>query len=198
MNKGELKTKTNEELVALFVNEGNEKAFEVLMKNTEAVRVSLANKYEVPGMDNDDLVQEGVMEMLKKINTFKPEKAAFTSFLYCVIDNRYKNLYNSVTCGKRNLLDTDSMEQIESNADGEGSNSGSLHFSIICEEFERLELINLIDNLNLSNKERIVARFLAEGWDKPDIAQETGMSNNMVCVLSKRIGKKMILAGAFV
>lgn len=201
MNTGiDYKVKTNEELVALYVEKADTKAFETLMKNTEALRVSLANKFVIPGNDFDDLVQEGVMEVLNKIKYYKSEKSSFTSFLYFIISNKYKNMYNYATCGKRNLLDLESMEQIESFTGDEGSNSnrGSRYFSVECEEYERIELLNLIDNLNLSAKERIVARFLAHGWDKADIGREIGMSNSAVCVLSKRIGKKMILAGAVV
>lgn len=192
--------KTNEELVALYVNEGNEKAIEALLKNTEGLRVSLANKFSesIPGMDFDDLMQEGAMVMLNKLSVYNPEKVSFTSFLYMVIENRYKNIYKSVTCRKRNLFDEVSVDDDSNGDDSFSSDRGSLYLSVECEEYERVELLNLIDSLNLSNKERIVARFLAYGWDKAGIAEETNMSNSQVCVLSKRIGKKMILAGAVV
>ena len=94
-----------------------------------------------------------------------------------------------------------SYDQINSNSEfgeDEENSLGNLSFSVECEEYSQVELQDLMDSLKLSSNEKIVASFLVKGMEKPDIAYFSGLNIWKVSEYTKRIGKKMILAGALV
>lgn len=74
MRTGLYKGLSNEELVKLY-KAGETEAFNELMKKTEALRSSLAQRYlNIPGSEFEDLMSEGAMEMISAIQNFDSEK----------------------------------------------------------------------------------------------------------------------------
>lgn len=55
---------------------GDAEAFDELMKKTEGLRITLAQRYlNIPGSEFEDLMSEGAMEMLSAIQNFDSEKS---------------------------------------------------------------------------------------------------------------------------
>lgn len=98
MRTGLYKGLSNEELVKLY-KAGDTGAFDELMKKTEALRSSLAQRYlNIPGSEFEDLMSEGAMEMLLAIQNFDSEKysSSFSTFLYaakCIAGTGYGKGY---------------------------------------------------------------------------------------------------------
>lgn len=200
MNTG-LKNYKDEELVELY-KEGNEGAFEELLKRTENLRYSLAQKYlNIPKSEIDDLLSEGMMEMVEATHKYDSKyKASFTSFLYRSISRHYDDLFRAAVSAKRNPgCFVESFDQLNSNSEyeEEGDTAGNVSLSVMCEEFNMVELRSLVDKLGLSGQERVVINLLMEGQEKPDIARRMGVQTPSVHKYVKRIGNKINLSGAY-
>lgn len=201
MNTG-LKNYTDEELVEIY-KEGNEEVIKELLKSTEKLRYSLAQKYlNIPKSEMEDLMSEGVIEMLSAIQKYDRLKytASFKSFLYVSISRHYDDLFRAAVSAKRNPRGVEeSYEQVNSNSEfnEEGDSLGNSVFSVTCEGYGMAEMKVLLEKLELSEKERIVVNLLIDGRSKPDIAQYLGIKTPSVHTYIKRIGNKLNLSGVF-
>ena len=76
---------SDNELIALHQS-GDAEAFPVILERYKELVKSIARSYFLVGGDRDDLVQEGVLGLLKAVNTFDKERgASFKTFVYrCV------------------------------------------------------------------------------------------------------------------
>lgn len=203
MRTGLYKGLSNEELVELY-KAGESDAFEALLKNTEGLRATLAQRYlNIPGSEFEDLMSEGAIEMLSAIQNFDSKNyiSSFSTFLYSAISRHYNDMFTAAVCEKRNPgCFVQSYEQVNSNSEYEedGDSLGSSEFSVECEDYSMVEIRDLISRLKLSNTERIVVNLLMAGNSKPDIARKLGVKTPSVHNYVKRIGTKINLAGAYV
>ena len=127
-------------------------------------------------------------------------KASFTSFLYRSISRHYDDLFRAAVSAKRNPgCFVESFDQLNSNSEyeEEGDTAGNAALSVMCEEFNMVELRSLVDKLGLSGQERVVINLLMEGQEKPDIARRMGVQTPSVHKYVKRIGNKINLSGAY-
>lgn len=202
MRTGLYKGLSNEELVKLY-KAGDTGAFDELMKKTEALRSSLAQRYlNIPGSEFEDLMSEGAMEMLSAIQNFDSEKysSSFSTFLYVAISRHYNDLFTKAVSAKRNPGGfVRSYEQINSNSEYEDDEDslGSSEFSVECEDYSMVEIRDLLSRLKLSDKERVVVNLLMAGNSKPDIARRLGVKTPSVHSYVKRIATKINLSGAY-
>ena len=199
MRTGLYKGLSNEELVKLY-KIGDTEAFDELMKKTEALRSSLAQRYlNIPGSEFEDLMSE---EMLSAIQNFDNEKysSSFSTFLYAAISRHYNDLFTKAVSAKRNPGGfVRSYEQINSNSEYEEDEDslGSSEFSVECEDYSMVEIRDLLSRLKLSDKERVVVNLLMAGNSKPDIARRLGVKTPSVHSYVKRIATKINLSGAY-
>lgn len=83
MRTGLYKRLSNEELVELY-KAGESDAFEALLKNTEGLRATLAQRYlNIPGSEFEDLMSEGAIEMLSAIQNFDSKTTAPLLVRFC-------------------------------------------------------------------------------------------------------------------
>lgn len=201
MKTGLYKGLSNEELVELY-KAGEAEAFDELMKKTEGLRTSLAQRYlNIPGSEFEDLMSEGAMEMLSAIQNFDSEKysSSFSTFLYSAISRHYNDLFVKSTCAKRNSGFVKSYEQLNTHSEYEDDEDslGSSEFSVECEDYSMVEVRDLLSRLKLSDKERVVVNLLMAGNSKPDIARRLGVKTPSVHSYVKRIATKINLSGAY-
>ena len=202
MRTGLYKGLNNEELVKLY-KAGDTEAFDELMKKTEALRSSLAQRYlNIPGSEFEDLMSEGAIEMLSAIQNFdsKNYSSSFSTFLYSAISRHYNDMFTAAVCEKRNPgCFVQSYEQVNSNSEYEedGDSLGSSEFSVECEDYNMVEIRDLLSRLKLSDKERVVVNLLMAGNSKPDIARRLGVKTPSVHSYVKRIATKINLSGAY-
>lgn len=82
---------------------GDEQAREDLYKATRGIIIDLANKFHNLG-PFEDLVSEGHICFMKALNSYSQKyqgKLQFSSYLYIVIENRYKQMHRVNNYGKR-------------------------------------------------------------------------------------------------
>jgi RNA polymerase sigma factor (sigma-70 family) len=190
-----------EMLVRLYQNERQEATLQAIMDKCKNVVYSLAGKYHttIPGTEVEDLVSEGNIVLWDAVQTWDEKRGcSFISYLYACLCRNYNTLYNFSNREKRNAQGfIRSYEQINSNSeyDEEGNTFGNILFSVECEDYSMVEVRLLLDTLNLSEQEKIVANLLVAGMDKPDIARILKIKTPSVHSYVKRIGKKLIQSG---
>ena len=193
--------KKNEELVEMF-KAGDEMAFEVLMESTEKIRYKVAQDYlNIPGSELEDLLQDGVMLLVKAAYQYNPDKgAAFSTFLYSRLQKLYKDQFRAETADKRNahgmVLSYDQLNE-NSEYDEEGDTLGNEIFSVEVEEYSIIEIRETIKRVSLSKNEDKVIRMLMDGKTKKEIADFMKVKSPSVHTYVHRAGEKLKIAGAF-
>lgn len=193
--------KTNEQLVEMF-KAGDERAFEILMNNTESMRYKIAQDFgNIPGSELEDLLQDGAMLMVKAAESYDPERGtAFTTFLYSRLQRLYKDKFRAETAEKRNphglVLSYDQMND-NSEYEEDGDSLGNEAFSVTVEDYSLIEIRETLDMVALSKSEDMAIRLWVEGKTKPEIAALMKVKTPSVHTYIKRAGKKLILSGAF-
>ena len=78
--------KTDEQLIAEYLNEGNEQAFNMIIKRYENIVFGLA--YRIVGNHSlsEEVMQEVFLILTKKLSTFRQE-SKFSTWLYRVVVN---------------------------------------------------------------------------------------------------------------
>lgn len=173
MRTGLYKGLSNEELVELY-KAGDTEAFDELMKKTEALRSSLAQRYlNIPGSEFEDLMSEGAIEMLSAIQNFdsKNYSSSFSTFLYSAISRHYNDMFTAavlkgefnVDIGVGQRFSLDELNYISKKYIGRGNpteegGSGTYLYQMECEtvgtdgnkHFGDLTAIEFITNLEIA------------------------------------------------
>ena len=192
--------KTNEELVEMF-KAGDQEAFNALMISTEPLRFRVAQSFlNIPNSELEDLMQEGAFLMSKAAIAYTPGGAAFTTYLYSRLEKLYRDMFRAETAEKRNpkgmILSFDQMDS-NSEYEEEGNTLGNEFFSVECEDYSMIEIMETLKTLALSGNEEITIRMLIDGKSKPEIAELLNVKAPTVHSYVKRAGQKMKMCGAF-
>lgn len=88
---------TNEELVKLY-QEGNKKALDKLLEDNKRIVYKIANKFKITNnsIDNDDLIQEGMLGLIIAADKYNFEKENKAKFITYAIHWIYERMYNIV------------------------------------------------------------------------------------------------------
>lgn len=180
----------DEELVEL-AKAGSEEAFIELLEATKGIRYKVARSFlNIPRSELEDLISEGALETYKAIFKFDHAKhTAFKSFLYQDLNRLYITIYDKATAQSR-LGD---LVAIPADQDDERDRNSGIDrfFSVSCEEYELIELLELLNSLPLSVREREAIDLLIAGYSKPDIAVKMGVKTPAVHNYIKRVGAKI-------
>ena len=200
MNTG-YKGKSTEELVVMF-KAGDQEAFNALMEATEPLRYKVAQSFlNIPNSELEDLMQEGAILMSKAAIVYIPDGgAAFTTYLYSRLQKLYSDIFRAETAEKRNphgmLMSFDQMDS-NSEYEEEGNTLGNEFFSVECEDYSMIEIMETLKTLALSGNEEITIRMLIDGKSKPEIAELLNVKAPTVHSYVKRAGQKLKMCGAF-
>ncbi len=193
---------SNEQLVDRYVITHEEEFFEELLSRTKMLRYSIVKKYSnIPGVDSEDLVSEGLMETFKAVKNFDSSKGVlFTTFLYSAISRRYNKLFTKATCEK-NLGEsfTESYDQLcntykSKECSEEYRDYGNIIFSVECPEYGMIELMDVIERAELSERERVTIQLTLRGNTKPEIAKYLNVTTPTVHSYLRRVYNKLRLA----
>lgn len=194
----EVKKMSNEELVKVYRESGNEDYLQTLLKQNEGILAIIATSYldSIPNSELEDLMSEAYFPFLKAIKDFDESKGfAFTSFLKVYVKQHYNALYNEATRKKRYTgSKPDSWERlVEVGKDGAGISDRA--FTIECNDFSSVEFMDLIQSLNLNDKEKMVVNVLMVGGTKGEVAKMLKVTPATTSWYIKRIREKFISAG---
>ena len=198
MSKG---LRNNEELVKLYRDSRDEAYLaELISQNTGLINI-LVSSYlvTIPNAGLEDLVSESYIPMLKAIEDFDEEQGfSFSTLLKAYVRQHLNRLYNEATRKKRFMGSLpDSIDRLqEINKDGGTETDSS--FTVEVEDFKMVEFMELLNSLNLNEKEQIAVNVLMSGGKKGDVAKALKCTPATANYYFKSIKKKFVFAGVAV
>ena len=180
---------TDIELIALH-REGNIDAFDSIYKRYNKLIKKISRSYFLVGGDSDDVEQEGLLGLLRAVNTYDLSKnVPFSSFAAMCIDSSIKTAVR-LSRGK-NQTPLNDAEMI----------SEKLALSIVSDpEADFIESETgkeFVDKIfdGLSDTERKILNMYISGYKYKEIADEVGTDNKSVDNALQRCRKKIMEKG---
>lgn len=192
--------KSDDELVALAADD--EYAFEFLVTKYKCIVLSKARGYFLAGADREDIIQEGMIGLVKAIRDYKPEReASFKSFSEMCITRQIITAIKSATRQKHIPLNTyiSLSRPVYENDDNE-ENRTMLDI-IECDASQNPEERILIEESyrgmdekimkSLSTFEKSVLEHYLGGNSYAEISRKTGKPVKSIDNALQRIKKKL-------
>jgi len=164
---------TNEELVLMYRESGNDAYLQKLIKQNTGLLSILVNSYleSIPNAEFEDLMSESYIPLIKAVRDFDENVGSFTTILKAYVRQHLNRLYNEVTRKKRfngsSPVSYESLVEIRK----EGGDVTETTFTVECEDFLEVEFLELLKTLNLSEKEEVAVKILMAGGTKGDVAR---------------------------
>ena len=170
---------------------GDNESFETLLKKYEKYLYVSIKDYYLAGGDRDDLIQEGIIGLLRGIKSFDfNKKASFKTFVIMCMrrqiitalknSNAKKNqMLNSVYFSKEEASENKIYIETTSNPEEE-----YLYKELVLELFE-------YSRENFSKLEKSVLIYLIQGYTYREIAKKMGKSNKTIDNAYQRIKIKV-------
>ena len=189
MSKGFI-TGTNEELIKEYKESRDESYLKELIEANKGLINLLVSPYltSIPNSELEDLTSESYIPMLRAIEDYDPEQGvAFSTLLKVYVRQHLNRLYNEGTT-------PDSLDRL-SEINKEGGTETDSTFEVECKDFSSVEFMDLLDSLQLNDKEQVAVNILMAGGAKGEIAKALNITNATVSWHIKNLKKKFILAG---
>ncbi len=177
----------DEEMIKLFLG-GDDSAFSALIERYIGLIRAIAAKYRVPGLETDDLTQEGLLCFLEAAKNYHSEKgASFKTYAGICVDRGMATLLRQSAAYKRKALnnyisiDAESFREVSGGVDPENMYIGKESLS---------DLHAVIPTLLSDMEQRVLKRYLSgESYD--DIASALGTNRKAVDNAMVRVRKKL-------
>ena len=180
-------------------------AEEELLRKYKSLARSKARMYFMVGADEDDVLQEGMIGLLKAVRKYDESKdASFSTFAGHCVTNQIISAIRAADRNKHKILN-DSLSLDESILSGKGNaGSGELHLKDILaanpsESPEQMLVIKDIAACIVNNDDRIFSKYemdvlreLLQGNDRKQIADTLGKSEKSVDNCLQRVRRKII------
>lgn len=171
--------------------DGDNESFEMLLKKYEKyLYISTKNYYLADG-DRDDLIQEGMIGLLKGIKSFDFDKdTSFKTFVIMCIRRQIITAIKNSNAKKNQVLNTtyfstdDTIEDKIYVETASNAEEGYLYK-------ELLEEFNKYSKEHFSELEKEVLDYLIKGYNYGEIANKIGKSNKVVDNTYQRIKTKV-------
>lgn len=173
MSKGFI-TGTNEELIKAYKESRDESYLKELIEANKGLINLLVSPYltSIPNSELEDLTSESYIPMLRAIEDYDPEQGvAFSTLLKVYVRQHLNRLYNEATRQKRFTGTTpDSLDRLSEINKESGTETDST-FEVECKDFSSVEFIDLLNSLQLNDKEQVAVNILMAGGAKGEIAK---------------------------
>lgn len=189
---------TDEQLAAM-AKEGSETAEEILIDKYKGLAKIKAKAYFIAGGDQEDVVQEGMIGLMKAVRNFDPEReASFKTFAStCITNQIIKAIRNADREKNHPLNEAVSLSDTVESADENLTIGDIVRASMFDEPEQKLIYQEMVDRIvaaisaNFSQLERDVFRKKLEGKNYIDIARELGKSPKTVDNAIQRVRHKV-------
>ena len=197
-----IRTRPDEELCRLAAS-GDRAAEETLVRRYYRIVRSCARPFFLAGWDSEDLIQEGMLGLIKAIREYDPRKeASFRTFAEICIRSRLTSLVRDSMRDKRKAF----TQSVSLNSPGFDSNSYAFDTSAMAqrnpEEFliDREHTAALLSGVRkqLSEFEATILGYYLDGLSCREIADAVGKPSKSVDNAVQRIRRKVarqILSG---
>ena len=182
----------DEELISRFKN-GESEILDYLMEKYKNMVRKKARTMFLIGGENDDLIQEGMIELFKAVRDYQPDRdAAFQTFASICVDRQIYNAIQSSNRQKHQPLNSyiSLSEQDGENEEHLGDNWGENPESIIIDQ-ENLQDLEQEITATLSPMENQVLEYYLAGNGYGEIAQIMGKTPKSIDNALQRIRIKI-------
>ncbi len=181
-----MKKLTDEELIVLY-RSGKEEAFNELYERYVGLVKYFCRNLYLLGAEEADLVQEGMLGIIKAVNGYKSGQSSFRTYLTACVRSslftavkKYADLKSFPLNGSVKLDDLDSLGVFSPPPE-----------DFILKVESGNELTNKIYS-NLSSLEKKVLTYYLEGYSYPEIAKMTGKGVKSIANALSRCRNKII------
>lgn len=190
--------RTNEELVYMYRETRDELYLQELIEQNRGLLTLLVGSYvsSIPNAEYEDLISESYIPMLRAIEDFDKTKGyTFSNFLKVYIKQHLNRLYNEATRKKRFTGSTPVSYESLVDINKEGGDVTETSFTVDCEDINTVEFMDLVDSLNLNEKEQVALTVLMIGGTKGEVAKVLKCTPATANYYFKSIRKKFTFAG---
>ncbi|MBQ9890485.1 MAG: sigma-70 family RNA polymerase sigma factor [Firmicutes bacterium] len=189
---------TDEQLVEL-AQKGDVGAEELLLTKYKEMVLSRSAIYYIVGGDRDDVVQEGMIGLVKAIRGYKAAAGTFSNFAYVCVTRQIISAVRSATREKHSPLnDAISLDQPVAGNAADASTLADVipagEASDPAEVAVKTELLNIImgqKNVSFSKLEHATIKYLTQGKNYREIADLTGKTPKQIDNAIQRIRAKL-------
>lgn len=190
--------RTNEELIFLYCENENESYLQDLMEQNRGLFHILIRGYveSIPNAEYEDLLAESHIAMLKAIKDFDFGMGIkFSSLLKAYVQQHLNRIYNDATRKKRYTGSTPVSYESLVEINKEGGDVTESSFTVECTDITSVEFREVLNSLNLNDKEQVAVNVLMAGGSKGDVAQALNCTPATANYYFKNIRKKFVFAG---
>ncbi|MGB9819984.1 MAG: sigma-70 family RNA polymerase sigma factor [Pseudothermotoga sp.] len=173
--KYRLRTKRAEELVDL-AQAGLKEALDLLVEKYYPMVMKISAKYYAPWAEFQDLVQNGLVGLIKAVYYYQPDKSGFSSFAWRSIESELKSFLTFLNRKKNRMLtDAVSVDLLTSeDSDETGYSFEDLSFSTAKQAIVSIIMERI--NEHLSELEVQIVQMWMNGTSYEQIEEELGVN----------------------
>lgn len=184
----------NDEVIKLAQN-GDQEALNLILKEYKKLIYLNIRNYFLVGADQDDLLQEGTIGLLKAIKNYSEGKASFKTFATLCIRRQILTAVRSSTAQKNSALNEASGNNLETE-DGHEDYPKELYSNvrynpeaIFLSKEKIMEFQDFVEH-NFSPFERQVFNYMIKGFSYKEIAAELEKTPKVIDNSFQRIKRK--------
>ena len=184
----------NDEVIKLAQN-GDQEALDLILKEYKKLIYLNIRNYFLVGADQDDLLQEGTIGLLKAIKNYSEGKASFKTFATLCIRRQILTAVRSSTAQKNSALNEASGNNLETE-DGHEDYPKELYSNvrynpeaIFLSKEKIMEFQDFVEH-NFSPFERQVFNYMIKGFSYKEIAEELEKTPKVIDNSFQRIKRK--------
>ena len=184
----------NDEVIKLAQN-GDQEALDLILKEYKKLIYLNIRNYFLVGADQDDLLQEGTIGLLKAIKNYSEGKASFKTFATLCIRRQILTAVSSSTAQKNSALNEASGNNLETE-DGHEDYPKELYSNvrynpeaIFLSKEKIMEFQDFVEH-NFSPFERQVFNYMIKGFSYKEIAEELEKTPKVIDNSFQRIKRK--------
>jgi RNA polymerase sporulation-specific sigma factor len=142
------------------------------------------------GMDKEDVIQEALIKVYRSLDKYDSKVSKLNTFVDHVIENIICD-YLRKAGSRKNLLVVNAAAISEVTNDSEESTEVSYQLGEVDYGYENSELLmDVMENMNLSDREKEIFKLRMEGYEFVEIAQKLGMSKSRLSQVWSKIKLK--------
>ena len=191
INNGEM-MEENINTILKKAQTGDSEAIDWILKEYSKILSFNAQKYYLIGAEQEDLLQEGILGLLKAIKFYDETKSSFSSFAFLCIRREMISAIRKANTQKNSILNealtTSSMIEDGSDVDNYISSENNPEEAYLLKE-EIKEFKNFSDK-NFSKFEKEVLKYLIRGYSYREIAKILSKNLKSIDNTIQRIRKK--------
>lgn len=165
------------------------KVDDFLQKAKENCEAKLAGM-TFAGMTRDDVVQEVLLKVYRTMKDYDEDKARVTTFVDHVITNKIRDCLRKAGTQK-NLTNSNAVLVSTGDENEEETMISSIAAPSEQYRYEEVEMmIDLMEYMQLSPRDKQILRMRSEGYYHEEIGQKFNISKERVCQIIKAIMKQ--------